>query len=58
MDRVVLTSQNGMIYTDISIWGTKIYLANDADEELFFEVPINSFMDSQTSFGNFDGEQL
>ena len=54
MERIVLIASEEMVYTDIFVWGTKIYLAEDAEEELFFEVPMCSFTATQTSSEDLD----
>lgn len=46
MERTVLIAEKGMVYTDFDVWGTKIYLSDDKKEETFFQVPMESFIES------------
>jgi hypothetical protein len=38
MDRKIIKAAENMILTNGEIYGTKIYLANDVDENTFFEI--------------------
>ena len=43
MERKVIKANKGMILTDGEIYGTTIYLAVDADETKFIEIPIEEY---------------
>ena len=43
MDRKILIANDGMILTDGEIYGTKIYLAEDRNENDFYEISFEEY---------------
>lgn len=44
MERVVLTASDGMVYTDGSIGGKIVYLAEGETADKWYEIPENEFV--------------
>ena len=46
MERIILIADEGMVYTDSKIWGTKIYLSENKEKETFHQVPMEKFIET------------
>ena len=43
MARTIITASEGMIYTDGTIYGSKIFLAEGRSAEEFYEIPLEEY---------------